>query len=139
MNNEKDITNDELNETYQDTDFEESLSVLDGKFDSFTEETLAVDLDHEDYHDDSNEDHYDINDSVLKNGIPSHAVNLVVRCEIGMVNISLDKLSQLRVGDVIDLIRWPSVVKLTANGAYFAEGVLVEVDGMLGVKLTRKL
>lgn len=66
-------------------------------------------------------------------------INLLVKCEIGQISISLEQLTKFKEGDTVELIRWPNKVKLSANGAYFAEGVLVEVEGMLGVKITRKL
>lgn len=86
----------------------------------------------------TDEDRSDSFDST-SGGISANTIELAVRCEIGMVSVSLEKLMQLRVGDVFELSRWPNTVKLTVNGAYFAEGILVEVEGMLGVKLTRKL
>jgi flagellar motor switch/type III secretory pathway protein FliN len=65
-------------------------------------------------------------------------VELRVKCEVGRLSLSLSELLQLKVGSVVDLIKWPGAVKLTANGVYFAEGVLVELDGMLAVKITTK-
>jgi len=65
-------------------------------------------------------------------------VELQVKCEVGRLSMSLNDLLQLRVGSVVDLVKWPSAVKLSANGVYFAEGVLVELDGMLAVKITTK-
>lgn len=62
-----------------------------------------------------------------------------ITCEIGAATLSLAKLSTLKVGDCIDFMRWPGKVKLKMNDYLFAEGYLVEVQGMLGVKITNNL
>ena len=65
-------------------------------------------------------------------------ISLQVKCEIGNLNIQLDELLQLKIGSVVDIVKWPHAVKLTANGIYFAQGMLVELEGMLAVKITSK-
>lgn len=66
-------------------------------------------------------------------------VSVSIRCEIGVVNLSLHDLHNLKIGDTVDFMRWPGFVRLSANNVTFAEGVLVEVNGMLGVKITKAL
>ncbi len=66
-------------------------------------------------------------------------IYLNVKCEIGTVSYSLADITKYQVGDIIEFTRWPNKVKLTINGVSFAEGILVEVEGMLGVKIINKL
>ncbi|MDQ5921558.1 MAG: hypothetical protein QG673_1617 [Pseudomonadota bacterium] len=73
------------------------------------------------------------------NLISDNDINLQIKCEVGQVSISLAKLVKYRIGDTLEMAKWPGKVKLTANGTYFAEGVLVDVAGMLGVKITNKI
>lgn len=69
----------------------------------------------------------------------THDITVSVRCEIGSVNLSLHDLHSLKIGDTVDFMRWPGFVRLSANNIIFAEGVLVDVNGMLGVKITKSL
>lgn len=69
----------------------------------------------------------------------SSQITVSVRCEIGEVNLSLADLYNLKIGDSVDFMRWPGFVKLSANNVIFAEGVLVEVNGLLAVKITKSL
>lgn len=71
--------------------------------------------------------------------ISADDVSLHIKCEVGQITASLAELAKYKVGDIVDLVKWPGKVKLSANGTYFAEGVLVEVSGMLGVKITNKI
>ena len=66
-------------------------------------------------------------------------LSLQVRCEVGTISMTLEELYNLKVGDYIEFIKWPGRVKLLLNDYLFAEGYLVEVDGMLGVKITNNL
>lgn len=64
-------------------------------------------------------------------------VNLQVSCEIGAISITLDELSHLKVGDCLEFMHKANKVKLRLNNTtVFAEGYLVDVNGMLGVKIT---
>ena len=72
-------------------------------------------------------------------GISLEDVDVVVRCEVATVKLSLARLSQLKVGDSLELTKWPNTVRLMVNSRPVAEGVLIEVSGMLAVKITRKL
>jgi flagellar motor switch protein FliN len=73
------------------------------------------------------------------NKINPSQVNLNVKCEVGQVSLTLDDLMQLQTGSVVEMSRWPNQVKLSVNGVYIAEGMLVEIDGMLGVKITERV
>lgn len=66
-------------------------------------------------------------------------VDVSIVCEAGSVQISLAKLSQLKIGDALELSRWPNTVRLLIDRRPIAEGVLVDISGMLAVKITRKL
>jgi flagellar motor switch/type III secretory pathway protein FliN len=66
-------------------------------------------------------------------------VDVNIRCTIGNINMSIDELLKLKLGDVIDFCRWPATVRLSVNNRFFAEGVLVEIEGFLGVKISRRL
>lgn len=86
-------------------------------------------------------------ESHIEDLIGSKAVQLIspqdvdvnIRCTIGNVNMNIDELLKLKIGDVIDFCRWPATVKLSVNNRFFAEGILVEIEGFLGVKITKRL
>lgn len=67
-----------------------------------------------------------------------HDVALTLKCEVGTIQLSLQELLGLHLGSVLNISSLPPQVKLTLNGKYIATGVLVEVDGILGIKLTAK-
>lgn len=58
-----------------------------------------------------------------------------VRAEIGNVVLSIDKLLSLKSGDSIEFGELCSPIKLTANGKNIAEGVLVNINNRVGVKI----
>ena len=62
-------------------------------------------------------------------------IALRIACNVGEVNLSISQLQNLTVGSCINLGNLLPTVKLTANGVSFAEGLLVEVDGRIGVKV----
>ncbi len=62
-------------------------------------------------------------------------IALRIACNVGEVNLSISQLQNLTVGSCINLGSLLPTVKLTANGVSFAEGLLVEVDGRIGVKV----
>jgi len=66
-------------------------------------------------------------------------VDITVMCEVASVKLSLTELSQLKIGDTLELSSWPNTVRLLVGGRPIAEGVLVEISGMLAVKIIRKL
>lgn len=113
-----------------ETDFEESFEEYSSKPDS------QNDLDKE----------YGFTESVSSAAENSHSpllnsadIELMVSCEVGQVTLSLGQLMQLKVGDSLEFMRWPGKVKLRVNNNLFAEGYMVEVNGMLGVKITNRI
>lgn len=58
-----------------------------------------------------------------------------VRAEIGHVLLSIDKLLALKSGDSIEFGELSSPIKLTANGKIIAEGILVNVNNRIGIKI----
>lgn len=63
-------------------------------------------------------------------------VTLVV--ELGRASLPLSRLADLRPGDLVELNRHPrDPVELTSDGRPVARGELVEVDGTLGVRVTK--
>lgn len=67
--------------------------------------------------------------------VDMNAVKVQVTCEVGSVNMSMSELSNLKTGDFIEFCKWPNTVKLKLNNSYIAQGYLVEVQGMLAVKI----
>ncbi len=78
-------------------------------------------------------------ESSLEPIVSASTIDVVVRCEVGRVVLSIKDLLELRVGKTLTISNWPQTVKLSANGVYIAEGFLVEVNEMLAVKITKKL
>lgn len=76
-------------------------------------------------------------DAAIKDvsSIDLQSVKVQIKCEVGSVNISVSELSKLKVGDVLEFGKWPNTVKLILNNACIAEGYLIEVQGMLAVKV----
>ena len=61
-------------------------------------------------------------------------VTLVV--ELGRINLPLQRLADLKPGDVLELGRHPrEPVELTSGGRLIARGELVQVDTELGVRV----
>lgn len=66
-------------------------------------------------------------------------ISFTIKCEIGHVEIALNDLLNLKIGDCLEFMRWPGKVKLKLNDYLFAEGYLIEQEGMLGVKISNNL
>jgi len=64
-------------------------------------------------------------------------VQFRVACEIGEAHFTLDQLEQLNAGQAFPFHASSQTVYITVNGIRVGEGQLVEVDGRLGVKITR--
>jgi type III secretion system YscQ/HrcQ family protein len=63
-------------------------------------------------------------------------VTLVV--ELGRVNLPLQRLAELKPGDILELGRNPrEPVELTSGGRLVARGELVQIDAELGVRVTQ--
>ena len=68
------------------------------------------------------------------------ALLLTVRVELAARRITLDELSRLRAGQILELgCRATDPVELVADGRRIASGELVDVEGQLGVRVTRLL
>lgn len=71
-------------------------------------------------------------DQIMKN------VLLNLSCEIAKVNLSLGEILQLKIGSTINIPEFPPLVRLKLNDQYIAEGMLVQINGRVGVKIIRK-
>ncbi|MFN8770725.1 MAG: FliM/FliN family flagellar motor switch protein [Neisseriaceae bacterium] len=130
-----DLEHDDDTDLDDFSDTEEDTSDLED--DSYLEDDIS-DLDNA-----SDVDRVSDNSSTSVNSTNSallddNDISLNLNCEIGSINMSLAQISKLKLGDIIEFVPWPSHVKLTLNGNYFAQGELVEVNGMLGVKIISK-
>ncbi|MDD3266851.1 MAG: FliM/FliN family flagellar motor C-terminal domain-containing protein [Burkholderiales bacterium] len=65
-------------------------------------------------------------------------IDLPIVVVIGSVKLSLKKLSELKLGDVVKIDDWNQIVKLYLSEQLIAEGILVDIDGIIGVKITNK-
>jgi flagellar motor switch protein FliN/FliY len=64
-------------------------------------------------------------------------VPVTLTVELGRVNLSLNRLADLKPGDVIELGRHSrEPVELTSNGRLVARGELILIDTELGVRVT---
>ena len=64
-------------------------------------------------------------------------VPVTLTVELGRVNLTLNRLADLRPGDVIELGRHSrEPVELTSNGRLVARGELVLIDTDLGIRVT---
>lgn len=58
-------------------------------------------------------------------------------CELGQVLIPYENLQNLNTGSVIDFNNTLQTLYLSVNNVRVGEGMLVDVDGKIGVKITR--
>jgi type III secretion system YscQ/HrcQ family protein len=65
---------------------------------------------------------------------------LTIRVELAARRLTLDELARLRTGQILELgCRATDPVELVADGRPVASGELVDIDGQLGVRVTRLL
>ena len=65
---------------------------------------------------------------------------LTLRVELGARRFTLDELAALRANQIIDLgCRATDQVDLTTENGIIARGELVDIEGRLGVRVTRVL
>ncbi len=90
----------------------------------------------------NNQDDNDIFNKKNKHNLPAsswgqkvEAANMVVTCQVGVINMTFAKLLELKSGDALVIGDLPSLVDLKVNDVKVAEGVLVELNGRLGVKI----
>jgi flagellar motor switch/type III secretory pathway protein FliN len=58
-------------------------------------------------------------------------------CELGQVLISYENLANLNVGSVVNFDNTLQTLYLTVNNIRVGEGMLVDIDGKIGIKITR--
>lgn len=85
-----------------------------------------------------NIENQDITENIQQPLLSDNDISITLSCQIGKVRLSIAQLSKIVVGDVIEFSPWPTTAKLYANDSYLASGELVEVNGMVGVKITSK-
>ena len=68
-----------------------------------------------------------------KNRLVNTKVHITV--EAGSLDLTLDRLLTMQVGDIFEFAGLPAKVKLMANGSLLADGYLVEINGRIGVKI----
>ena len=69
--------------------------------------------------------------------VPPTDVPVTLTVEIGRVSLTLDRLADLKAGDVIELARHSrEPVELTSGGRIVARGELILIDTELGVRVT---
>jgi flagellar motor switch protein FliN/FliY len=64
-------------------------------------------------------------------------IDLCVNIEVCKVNLTLEKLLHLQVGDIVQTNVVPAAVKLVVNGQLIAEGFLVKLNDKSGVRITK--
>lgn len=66
-------------------------------------------------------------------------VNIQVDVVIGEARMSMRELTRLKLSDIIKLGNLDQLVKLQIENQAFAEGILVDIGGVIGVKITNKI
>ena len=136
---EDDIDVDEIDEDIEEVEDEDEEVV-----EEVEEEDDDDDLDDEEAKDDEDapevDDGYDAKSGALGSelaqmvsDIPVHVVAV-----LGKKIVNMKELSQMHSGSVVELDRpVAETVDLVANGKLVAKGELVDIDGKLGVKVTK--
>ena len=127
--------NKDLRNRHFDCESDEDKDLDDFIFPHLQEDELDDDVLDDD---ESSNELDEIGQNVSSPLISLNEIDVLVKCEIGTARISLSNLANLTIGDSIEFDKWPNFVKLSANGINFAEGVLVEIAGQLGVKITHR-
>jgi flagellar motor switch/type III secretory pathway protein FliN len=70
--------------------------------------------------------------------IEVNSIDVPIMVVFGNVKLSLKQLHQLKIGDQLQLDKWNQLVKLYVYEQQIAEGILVDIGGVLGVKITQK-
>jgi len=65
-------------------------------------------------------------------------IQLPLRVEVAQVKMSVDKLLQLKIGDALELGNYNKSVNLYLGDLLVARGKLVELHGMLAIKILEK-
>ena len=64
-------------------------------------------------------------------------LSIQITAQAGQVMLSIQQLMALSLDQVIDIAPLPPKVALLANGVNIGDGYLVELNGRLGVKISR--
>ena len=67
------------------------------------------------------------------------STEVIVSAEVARINLTMQEFIHLKVGDKLPLANLPASVKLCVNGKYIAQGILVEINNRVGVKITHLL
>ncbi len=136
-------------EDYSDFDDE---AETDEDYSDFDDET-ETDEDYDNTADDIVDDNQSIENGLINNPYDSNHyspkitevtniapinlndVTLRIACQVGEVNLSIQELQNLSIGSYITIGNLLPTVKLITNGINFAEGLLVDMDGRIGVKV----
>lgn len=126
---------------YNESDEHIDLGSIDG---------LNTDYFDDDLHDGIN-NHEDLEISDIKNmNVESDIINLdsklpdlekmklTIRCDVGEIMLSLNQIISLTHGTILDLDSLPPKVTLNLNNRQIASGILVELNGRLGVRVVEK-
>ena len=65
------------------------------------------------------------------------ATEVTITAEVARINLTMQEFIHLQIGDKLPLANLPASVKLWVNGKCIAEGILVEINQRVGVKITR--
>ena len=153
---------DELDEDYDDEDYEEDNLANTRNNDELDEpdeisanlinSSIESDFNHESEAQEQSElesEEQAQESSILQQLTKDHATAMVnqellanevtITAEIARINLTMQEFIHLQVGDKLPLANLPASVKLCVNGKYIAEGVLVEINQRVGVKITRIL
>ena len=63
-------------------------------------------------------------------------INVQVKIEVGKVNLTLQELLSLRDGSILKTQTECTLAHLVVNDQVFAQGYLVDIDGLIGVRIT---
>jgi flagellar motor switch/type III secretory pathway protein FliN len=120
------------------------LESIDHNIDDSDTDYLNNDLDDNiNYHQDTVTDvinNLDVDNIInVGNKLPDlEEIKLVIRCDIGEIMLSLDQIMNLSHGTILNLDSLPPKVILSLNNRQIARGVLIELNGRLGVRIVEK-
>jgi flagellar motor switch/type III secretory pathway protein FliN len=70
--------------------------------------------------------------------VTTQQAKLPLSCIVGSVNLSLNQLSELRIGSRIPLATKLATTKIIIDHICIAEGHLIEINGIIGVRITSR-
>lgn len=77
--------------------------------------------------------------NISSSGLSVDDILININVVAGSIDLNLSQLHELNNGDLLKLGNLPPQVKLvTSNNQYLGDGILVNIDGRLGVKLINK-